>query len=79
MRGYWQSGELTFYSGSVMTKGWQQTLERYQEEYQGEGKEMGQLSFRDIDIQVLGADTAFARGVWELQTRDGKTQPVCSR
>lgn len=73
MAGYWQSGELTFFSGSALTKGWQQTLERYQERYQGEGKEMGQLSFRDVEIQILSADAAFARGVWELRTKDGKT------
>lgn len=72
MEGYWQSGELTFFSGSTVTKGWQQTLERYQARYQGEGKEMGRLAFRDVEVQELGADAAFARGVWELEMKDGR-------
>src|SRR4051794_8930259 len=58
MEGYWQSPELTFYSGKTVTRGWQATLERYQKRYQGEGREMGQLAFRDLEIQVLGAEHA---------------------
>src|SRR5262245_33219553 len=53
MAGYWRSPDLTFYSGNTVLKGWDATLERYQKRYQGEGKEMGKLAFRDLDIQLL--------------------------
>src|SRR5438874_845356 len=62
MAGYWQSPDLTFYSGKAVTRGWQATLERYQKTYQAEGKEMGKLAFKDLDIQVAGADHGFVRG-----------------
>jgi len=66
MEGYWQSPHLTFYSAKKVTRGWQATLERYQKTYQGEGREMGKLAFRDLDIQMLGADHAFVRGRFVL-------------
>src|SRR6516164_5549286 len=40
MAGYWQSDDLSFYSGKDKTKGWKATLERYRKKYQGEGREM---------------------------------------
>src|SRR5205085_5182834 len=66
MAGYHRSPDLTFYSGGKVLKGWDATLERYQKTYQGEGKEMGKLAFRDLDIQILGADNAFVRGRYVL-------------
>ena len=67
MAGYQRSNETTFYSGNTALKGWDAVLERYQKKYQGEGKEMGKVTFRDIDIQVLSADSAVVRGRWELK------------
>src|SRR5262245_13022949 len=37
MTGYWESPELSFFSGNKKTHGWQATLERYEKTYQGEG------------------------------------------
>ena len=48
MAGYWNSPELTFFSGATETKGWQPTLERYQQKYQAEGRSMGTLCFSDL-------------------------------
>jgi beta-aspartyl-peptidase (threonine type) len=73
MKGYWNSPELTFFSGAKMTSGWQATLERYQKTYQAEGHEMGKLEFSDLNIQPLGSDSAFVRGAWYLTLSDGKT------
>jgi len=73
MVGYWKSDDLSFYSGGDKTKGWQATLERYQKKYQGEGKEMGTLSFSELEISVAGADNAVVRGRWQLKLKDGKT------
>jgi len=72
MAGYWNSPELTFF-GTTRASGWQATLERYQKTYQGEGREMGQLDFSDLNVQLLGPDSAFVRGAWRLTLSDGKT------
>ena len=74
MAGYQRSNETTFYSGGTVLKGWDAVLERYEKRYQGEGKEMGKLNFRDIDIQVLSADSALVRGRFELKL--GKDMPT---
>lgn len=66
MQGYWQSPELSFFSGGNKTAGWQATLERYRKKYQGENKEMGKLAFRDLSIELLSADSALVKGRWQL-------------
>lgn len=68
MEGYWKSPDLTFFSGKDKTQGWQATLDRYRKRYQGEGKEMGRLTFSDMEIEVLGGDSALVRGRWLVQT-----------
>jgi uncharacterized protein (TIGR02246 family) len=73
LSGYWNSSDLTFFSGAQKTSGWQPTLERYRKNYQSEGKEMGQLEFSDLNIQELAPDAAFVRGAWHLTMSDGKT------
>lgn len=73
MAGYWNSTELTFFSGPQRTSGWQGALERYRKVYQGEGKEMGKLEFSGLQIEPLASDAAFVRGQWHLTLSDGKT------
>jgi ketosteroid isomerase-like protein len=68
MAGYHHSGDITFYSGGTIHKGWDNVMDRYQKKYQGEGKEMGKLAFRDVIIDVIGQDTAVVRGRFELKT-----------
>src|ERR1041384_7170637 len=41
MKGYWKSGDLTFFSGGTMVSGWQETLDRYNKRYKSAGNEMG--------------------------------------
>jgi ketosteroid isomerase-like protein len=67
MAGYWQSPELSFYSGKSVTRGWQPTLDRYRSRYQSAGSEMGKLTFSDLEIELLGPDSAYVRGKWGLQ------------
>jgi ketosteroid isomerase-like protein len=74
MSGYWDSPDLTFFSGAKTASGWQATLERYRKTYQGEGKEMGKLTFSDLRIESLGPDAAFVRGAWHLAMPDGKAR-----
>jgi ketosteroid isomerase-like protein len=66
MAGYLHSKELTYYSGNTVIHGWDALLERYQKRYKDEGKEMGKLTFKDLDIAVLSADAAVVRGRWQL-------------
>lgn len=73
MKGYWRSPELTFTSGTTQTSGWDETLARYKRRYQGEGREMGTLTFADISILPLERHTALARGRWKLVFSDGKS------
>lgn len=73
MRGYLRSPELRFFAGASVTRGWQETLDRYRKRYQEGGKEMGTLEMRDVEVQVLSPSHAFARGRWHLAFSDGKT------
>ena len=73
MAGYWKSEDLTFFSGGKESHGWQATLDHYRQRYQGEGREMGRLEFRNLRIEMLGNDAAFARGEYWLTLSDGKT------
>jgi beta-aspartyl-peptidase (threonine type) len=66
MQGYWKSPELTFFSGGNKTQGWQATMERYIKRYRSDGKEMGQLAFSDLEVEMLGPDSAVVRGRFQL-------------
>jgi uncharacterized protein (TIGR02246 family) len=73
MSGYWNSPELTFFSGARESKGWQAALDRYKKNYQGAGHEMGKLEFANLRIELLGPEAAFVRGEFHLTMSDGKT------
>jgi ketosteroid isomerase-like protein len=73
MSGYWNSKHLTFFSGAQRTSGWQGALDRYHKNYQSDGKEMGRLEFRDLQIESLSESVALVRGAWHLTMSDGKT------
>jgi ketosteroid isomerase-like protein len=73
MVGYWNSPELTFFSGAHESNGWQAALDRYKKNYQGAGHEMGKLEFANLRIEMLGQESAFVRGEFHLTMSDGKT------
>jgi ketosteroid isomerase-like protein len=73
MAGYWNSPQLTFFSGAHETMGWQAALDRYKKNYQGTGHEMGKLEFTNLRIEMLGPGAAFVRGGFHLTMSDGKT------
>jgi len=72
MAGYWNSPNLTFFSGASDTEGWQATLDRYRKNYQSGNAEMGKLEFSELQIEMLGAQSAFVRGKFHLTLSDGK-------
>src|SRR5580704_13161935 len=59
MVGYWNSPDLTFFSGAHESKGWQAALDRYKKSYQSAGHEMGKLEFANLRIEMLGPEAAF--------------------
>lgn len=73
MSGYWNSPDLTFFSGAHESDGWQAALDRYKKSYQGAGHEMGKLEFANLRIEMLGSEAAFVRGEFHLTMSDGKT------
>ncbi|MFQ3583016.1 MAG: nuclear transport factor 2 family protein [Chloracidobacterium sp.] len=70
MEGYWRSPELTFVSGTTVTKGWEATLTRYRQRYQSEGRAMGTLRFDDLVIEPVGPRAALIRGAWRVTLPD---------
>jgi ketosteroid isomerase-like protein len=74
MKGYWNSPNLTFYSGGNIAQGWQAAMDRYKKNYQGTGKEMGKLEFQDLEVDLLSRDAAEVTGKWQLTKSDG-TKP----
>lgn len=66
MDGYWRSPKLSFASGATMTRGWEATLERYKKRYKSEGREMGKLTFSELEVELLAPDNALVRGRWQL-------------
>jgi len=73
MTGYWNSPDLTFFTGARESKGWQAALDRYKKSYQSAGHEMGKLEFSNLRIEMLGPEAAFVRGEFHLTMSDGKT------
>ncbi len=73
MAGYWNSPQLTFFSGAQERDGWQATLDRYLATYTSPGHAMGSLEFSNLRVEVLGQQGAFARGSWKLTMPNGKT------
>jgi ketosteroid isomerase-like protein len=72
MAGYWNSSELTFFSGAKEHDGWQSTMDRYRMTYASPGHEMGKLEFSGLRIEMLEENAAFVRGAWQLTMPDGK-------
>jgi ketosteroid isomerase-like protein len=66
MQGYWKSEEMIFVSGTDVSRGWQDALDRYKKNY-GSKEKMGALTFSGLEITVLSKDSAVVLGSWALQ------------
>jgi beta-aspartyl-peptidase (threonine type) len=71
MDGYAREDDIVFLSGDSLTHGWQTVLDRYKKNYDTREK-MGTLAFSDLDVKVIGKDSAVVIGRWQL-TRDKDT------
>jgi uncharacterized protein (TIGR02246 family) len=72
MAGYWKSEDTTFVGASDVVRGWQGVLDRYRRNYPDRSV-MGQLTFADLEIDVLSKDFAYIVGRWQLERE--KDQP----
>ncbi len=64
MRGYDDSPQTTFI-GKTIQRGFQMILARYQKNYATRDA-MGQLTFSEVDVRMLGKDHAVATGHFHL-------------
>jgi ketosteroid isomerase-like protein len=67
MLGYWNDPELTFYSDNTIEKGYEPLKQRYFKRYKAEGKEMGKLTFSDVDVHPKSETFAVVRGHWKVE------------
>jgi ketosteroid isomerase-like protein len=68
MEGYVRSDKLEFVSGGKITRGWQTVRDRYHKKYRSR-EEMGLLTFSDIKVSSLNANTALVQGRWSLRRK----------
>ena len=68
MEGYVRSDKLEFVSGGKITRGWQTVRDRYHKKYRSRD-EMGLLTFSDIKVSSLNANTAVVQGRWSLRRK----------
>jgi uncharacterized protein (TIGR02246 family) len=66
MDGYDRSNNTVFVSGDNVTRGWKTVLDRYKKNYDTPEK-MGQLTFSDLEVNMLTKDTAVVIGKWLLK------------
>jgi ketosteroid isomerase-like protein len=75
MLGYWNDPELTFYTDNTVEKGYEPLKQRYFKKYKADGKEMGKLTFSDVEAKPQSPTFVVVRGKWKLEksteTRDG--------
>ena len=70
MDGYDRSDNTVFVSGDTVTHSWQTVLDRYKKGYDTREK-MGQLTFSDLEFNMLSKDRAVVIGRWLLKrTKD---------
>lgn len=70
MKGYWNSPDVTFASGSGFVKGWEPVTARYKTQYPDKAA-MGKLDFSELQIRQLGPDAALVLGKWHLSRTSG--------
>ncbi|KAB1067961.1 nuclear transport factor 2 family protein [Tamlana haliotis] len=75
MAGYWKSDSLKFYSTNGVTKGWENTLERYLKAYPTEDH-TGILSFKINDISKISDDAYFVLGEYHIKRELGNADGI---
>ncbi len=68
MTGYWNSDKTEFVGTGGILRGYATVLERYRKSYP-DAAAMGQLSFANLQIEMLSKDSAFVLGEFHLQRK----------
>ena len=71
MNGYARSPSPIFVSGDEVQRGWDTVREHYRKKYSDHTK-MGRLTFSEIEVMPLSADSALVLGRWTLQRANDK-------
>lgn len=66
MEGYWRSPELSFSSRGKVTRGFEPTLQHFRTSYPDRAA-MGRLTFSDLEVTALSADSALVLGRWRIE------------
>jgi ketosteroid isomerase-like protein len=66
MNGYWNSDSLIFTSGGRVRRGWEATRASYLASY-GSRERMGVLTFSELEVHILTAESAWVLGRWRLE------------
>ena len=69
MEPYWHSPDLTFSSGGKVTRGWQDTLNRYKARYPTRS-DMGRLRFSELEMTQIAPHAALVLGRWHLDRKE---------
>ncbi|MDO6761769.1 nuclear transport factor 2 family protein [Tamlana sp. 2_MG-2023] len=75
MAGYWKSDSLKFYSANGVTKGWENTLDRYLKAYPTEDH-TGILSFKINDITKISKDAYYVLGEYHIKRDLGNADGI---
>lgn len=71
MNGYARLDSIVFVSGDDVTRGWETVHQRYKTKYSDRAK-MGSLTFSDLEIPLLGSDSAVVLGRWQLDRKEDR-------
>lgn len=71
MLGYANRPSTSFASGDKLTRGWQETLDRYRQGYDTQEK-MGTLEFADLRVELIASDAAIVTGKWALARKQDR-------
>ena len=77
LNGYWRSEKTAFAGSQGIVRGWEGLGERYRKSYPGH-REMGTLTFSELEITPLCADAALVLGHWHLDREAGPVGGVFS-
>lgn len=73
MQGYWKSDSLKFYGSGGITKGWQQTLNNYKNNYPTKAH-TGELKFTLKSISPIDKKSYYIMGAYHLKRKVGDAQ-----
>lgn len=72
MQAYWRDPRLYYASAGVCVRGWDALLDSYRQRY-GQGAELGQAVFSQVEVELLDGDAAKVHGRFEVEADGTRT------